>query len=223
VRDVNEARDNLGIELYYEEAAEAETAASASGDVVAEGWAPNLLMMAIAVGSFVGSFALLMWWRVVRHRRPPPLVAEPNDELTGIGGWLILPAIGLVLSPVRMVAEVFTGYGDAFDQTVWTALTTVGSGFTNYALATIILFEVIFNMALIALSLMAVISFFRRDRCAPTLIRGFYVFSLVLICADVVALEAFDLSTPEELSGSFRDIIRHVGIVAIWVPYFTVS
>lgn len=215
VRDIAAARELLGMELTKPQ--------TDAGSIEEPPFAPNLLMFLIAIGGFSGALVALVWWVRHQHRRPPPLGAGPSAKLTGLGGWLILPALGLVFFPFRLIATLVTDLAAAFDQNVWVALTTPGIETSNMALAGLILGEVLANVVWTALVLVTLVMFFRRDRCLPTLMRAVIIYGLVVVILDTVALDRLDLLEAEEKALSVGQVIRQVLAAAIWVPYFSVS
>jgi len=50
-----------------------------------------------------------------------------DNRLKGLGGWLILVGIGVVLSPIRLLGLIIQVYKPIFEDGTWEALTTVGS------------------------------------------------------------------------------------------------
>jgi hypothetical protein len=47
-----------------------------------------------------------------------------NNKYEGLGGWLILVGIGVVISPLRLLAELSKVYLPMFNDGTWEALTT---------------------------------------------------------------------------------------------------
>ena len=50
-----------------------------------------------------------------------------NNELKGLGGWLVLVGIGVVISPIRLLVTLVPTYKPIFEGGTWEAITTVGS------------------------------------------------------------------------------------------------
>ena len=112
----------------------------------------------------------------------------------------------------------------AFDQQVWTALTTVGADTANSQLAMVLLLEVLANAVLVAMAFWVPILFFRKDRCLPTMYRVFMIFSLFVLVADGVAIAWLDLEMEQaDQVATVSEISRQFIATAIWVPYFSVS
>ncbi len=216
VQAVNSARDAFGLELYWNPV----VATGAAGDGE---FSPNLLMFVIGIGGFFAFNALIFWWVRHRHRQPPSL-PNPGAEPVGLGGWLVLPAIGLVVSPIIFTVSLFGESAAAFDHEVWAALTTPGLETTNVPLAVLILVEVLADAALISLSLWCLVMFFRCDRVLPTLMRVYIVYALLYTIGDTVGLDVMDLFDDEvERVTAHAEIFRQAIYTAVWLPYFCVS
>src|SRR6185436_1093699 len=67
-----------------------------------------------------------------RHRHAPDRASATEESQAGmspqgIGGWLILPMIGLFVFPVRVAISLATDYAPIFRDGIWGSLTTPGS------------------------------------------------------------------------------------------------
>lgn len=74
---------------------------------------------------------------------------KEEENLEGIGGWLILIAIGIIISPIRFVILIMMTYPEIFSQGIWEALTTQGSDAYNPLWMPIIITELIINCGLV--------------------------------------------------------------------------
>lgn len=132
---------------------------------------------------------------------------------SGLGGWLILPIIGLFLTPLVVVYHMTTSLLPAFAPEVWSQITP--------ALKAFLIAEVVANVAVIALSVLCLVLMFRKSRRLPATIIALYLFGLVIVIADsIVANALFDIEIGPD---GMRDIARSVIGCAIWIPYFRVS
>jgi hypothetical protein len=135
-----------------------------------------------------------------------PLVAGPS----GIGGWLILPAIGLVLGPLRSLV----GMKDYFE-----AFEIVESGTPIY---NFIIVELIVLVLFILFSIYVAIKFFSKSASAPKLVIVLLILQLFFIVVDSAAVSMmfgvpfFDGETAPML---FVSLVA----CAIWIPYFSNS
>jgi len=130
-----------------------------------------------------------------------PAVAEPK----GIGGWLILPVIGTVVSPL------ITGYG-AFQDAVVLLNSSVST-----ALAAFIVVELLYNLTLVMAWIFLAVLLFRHKRSYPRLFVALLVITLIGTVLDlVVAATVFDINID---SNDIRSTVRSVIGLAIWGPY----
>jgi len=126
----------------------------------------------------------------------------------GIGGWMILPAIGFVLGPIVSFVSLVRGV------TLFSAVKAAGYG-GIYAL------DLLLEAGLLAFGLYVVRRFFDKKRDAPPLIVRFFVVSLgataaFLVVALLTGAEIFAVETQKQLA---REAIG----AAIWIPYFKKS
>ena len=129
-----------------------------------------------------------------------------NDELTGIGGWLILTAIQLTVGPIVL----------AFGICVDLRFLVYGLGMSR-GLGVLILTEAITNtimlLALIGLNVL----FYRKQRQFPRWMITYLVAGFVISLCDHIGAMLFAPSS--EWLSVFRALI----IMLLWVPYFLQS
>ncbi len=141
----------------------------------------------------------------------------------GIGGWLILPLLGLVLTPFRIGFQTFTDVLPALRPATWAALTTPGTKAYHPLWAPAILFELTANSLLILFSLVLLWLFFRKSGRVPML--------MIVWLLAIIAAQAIDLVFANQIpaiaalsdADGLRNLARSVLGAAIWVPYFLLS
>lgn len=136
-----------------------------------------------------------------------------------IGGWLVLLAIGLTLSPFRMAY----GYADFFEY--WKAVSwqnlELAYGDRYPQLSVLIISELVFNAVFIVFSIVVVIVFYQRRTSAPTLITYFFILNLAFIIIDAALAQL--ILEDESLSESIAEIVRSLIFTTIWVAYLNNS
>ncbi len=152
---------------------------------------------------------------------PSIAVKVPPGEPEGLGGWLVLVCIGLILSPLRLGALLARDYLPIFRDGTWESLIDSTSAGYHPPLAALMLFELVINVAFIAFSIWLLILFFRKSSRFPKMAIVLYAANAAFVLADTVTLsaigfEAFDFS-------SMREIMRSLISAAIWVPYMLLS
>jgi hypothetical protein len=132
--------------------------------------------------------------------------AHAGAELKGIGGWLILPVIGTLLSPL------IPGYAAFQDAVVLLKNTALSTG-----LAAFIVIELLYNLSLVIAGIFAAVLLFRHKRWYPRLFVALLVITLIGTVLDsVVAAAFFDIKLD---SSDVRSAIRSMIGLAIWGPY----
>lgn len=146
-----------------------------------------------------------------------------QDNLRGLGGWLVLVGIGIVLSPIRLLVTYVPMYLPIFEDGTWEILTTEGSEAYHILWAPLLIGEIIFNACMIGIFIYLIYLFFSKHYMFPKIFIGVFVVTLIFIPLDawVVSLiipnePIFDPETAKEFGRSL------VGAL-IWVPYMIVS
>ncbi|WP_423130132.1 DUF3857 domain-containing protein [Gaoshiqia sp. Z1-71] len=130
-------------------------------------------------------------------------------------GWLIIPVIGLYLTPVLVTYQLFQI--NFFNAQVWENSLAQQSG-SMLASAPAYFFELLFNLTLIIFAVFLLILMNQKRSSFPVLYIAFRLFALAGILLDeTVIAEKFGLSPDYSTLG--REIIY----AAIWIPYFYLS
>ena len=223
VETLNRYRDTLGYNLTYTKPA---PAADPSPKPPAREPRVNwLLVLVTLVTVTVAGYAAIKVGR--KRSEVPPLLVEINPELTGIGGWLILVAIGVTLRPLVLLGQLALGSHDSFNQDVWEAMTIPGRDSYQAALAPLIITETAGNLLLLIGSVLVLVLFYRRQRSFPVTFIVLLAFSAVFLVFDVWAgshLLKHETTTKPGLMGQeVRNAIQSVAQALIWIPYLLVS
>jgi hypothetical protein len=149
-------------------------------------------------------------------------MSEENN-LDGIAGWLILIAIGMVVTPIRISWLLITTYSEIFSTGIWEALTTQGSDAYQPLWAPILIGEIIGNSGLILAWLYMAYKFFTKSRDFPKWFIGVTVFSLIFIVADAFAIKLVLPNEPVFDPATTREVIRSVIMAIVWIPYVLIS
>lgn len=145
---------------------------------------------------------------------------EYHSGPTGLGGWLILVAIGVCLSPIRLIGMFIATYGPALREG---RLLVMFDDNTHLSVKVLLWFECIFNPLILVTSLVTVCLFFTCSRWFPRVFIG--------LALATVAGQAIDLALAAAIPGADADLtgqeivplIRASIFAAIWVPYMLVS
>ena len=139
-----------------------------------------------------------------------------------IGGWLILVTFGLIVTPLRLDASIFTTFIPIFTGESWRMLTTPGQEAYHPLWAPLLIFELLGNATFCVWAIVLFWPYFKRKRAFPRLFITFCVANLVFVLVDLFVvgrIPAAGAIDPESL----REVIKSGISCLIWVPYFIVS
>lgn len=146
-----------------------------------------------------------------------------NNELNGLGGWLILVGIGVVIAPIRMIISLVPVYQPVFEDGTWAALTTAGSEFYTPYLGTLLMSEILFNALLFIASIYLIYLFFARHYLFPKVYIAISVIALVFIPINASLVTKLFPGEPMFDPVTVRDFGRAFFGCMIWVPYMLLS
>ena len=149
------------------------------------------------------------------------MAEEKNIE--GLGGWLALVGLGIIISPLRIIGELFPAYLEMFSNGAWAALTTPGTG-AYHSLWTPILFgEIAINCGLVLVWGYIAFLFFTKKKVFPKWYIGISLFTLAFILIDALVIKAVLPNGPIFDTETTKEIARSLFATLIWVPYMLVS
>lgn len=111
------------------------------------------------------------------------------DKPTGLGGWLIIPGLGILFTPIHLLVALYTIHFPIFQDGTWEIVTTPGSEAYHPLWGPFILFEIVGNSIFIIFSLFLIFLFFFKSFRLPKLIIAFYVSSLIFLLTDFIATD----------------------------------
>jgi hypothetical protein len=149
----------------------------------------------------------------------PPATEGPK----GIGGWLLLPVIGLFVFPIRTLISFATDYVPIFQTGAWGVLTSPDSARYHVLWAPLLVGEMACNLAFLALDVWLLVLLFSKSWRFPKVFIAFAVLNFVFILLDSLIGNQIPAVAQASGQGSATEIIRALVMVAVWVPYMLVS
>jgi hypothetical protein len=134
-----------------------------------------------------------------------------NRGLTGIGGWLILPAIGLAASPFMSLHGIYADLNILYSGRYLPALSA------SPGLELLIVFELATNLLFLGSLIVLNILLYQRKKKFPPFIITFYAGQCVLVFIDLFAALQFNPHTSPSAA------IRAFVACLVWIPYFLQS
>ncbi|WP_435356830.1 DUF3857 domain-containing protein [Emticicia sp. SJ17W-69] len=135
-----------------------------------------------------------------------------------IGGWLVLPLIGLCLSSFLVVFQLFSGNGGLFLQKTWVSMDYINGLLHGQLLLSI---EFVMNAIFMANMIFILVLFIKqRDTLATKIVWMLYVYHIFMMVLDIILIK----STGKDIDYAlWPDLIKSIISAAIWIPYFRVS
>lgn len=146
-----------------------------------------------------------------------------NNELKGLGGWLILVGIGVVLSPIRLLSTLVPTFKPVFEDGTWEALTTEGSDAYAPYFGSLLVGEMVFNTIMVAASIYLIYLFFSKHYLFPKLYIGIVAASLIFIPLDAWVVTLVFPGEPMFDPDTTKEFMRSLIVGVIWVPYMLLS
>ena len=97
---------------------------------------------------------------------------DAKDYLKGLGGWLILVGIGVVINPIRDAFDIFSLYQSTFYDGTWQLLTSEASNYYVPYHGAVSIFYLVASLLLLFASIYMVTLFFRKHKWFPGLFIG---------------------------------------------------
>jgi magnesium-transporting ATPase (P-type) len=147
-----------------------------------------------------------------------------NNKYEGLGGWLILVGIGLVISPLILLAKLSKVYLPMFNDGTWEALTTLTSESYNSSFLSFLLAgEMFFSSLMTLASLYLIYLFFTKKSFFPKLYIWILVFSLIIIPLDAILASSIFPNKEVFDAEKIKEIGRIVLVSLVWIPYMLIS
>lgn len=148
---------------------------------------------------------------------------DEEKKLEGLGGWLALVGLGIIISPLRIIGVLFPTYLEMFSNGSWTELTTLGTENYNPLWAPILYGEMAINVGLVLSWIFIASLFFCRKRAFPKWYIGILLFTLVFILVDALAIKTVLPTEPVLDAETLKELGRSLVASLIWIPYMLVS
>jgi hypothetical protein len=159
------------------------------------------------------------------YTMPPPGQTQwmsPKPELTGIGGWLVLPAIGIIIRPLIALFGVFACL--AFFGGAQNIIAAIGLN-AYQQLKPIVGFELLGNLFMIGFCAYVAVMFFGKKKSAPKLYTAMLFAQVIFVTIDALLMNFLypatgQASGPNSEASSLASAFIAAGI---WASYFNKS
>ncbi len=166
-----------------------------------------------------GTEALLSEWGL--DMNAVAIYGKPVVQPRKIRGWLMLPYIGVILTPLIMMTTLLFAFIPIFGSDTWAALTSSSGDYYLPYTAVLLVIEFLGGLALLTASSYLLVLFTQKRSNLPNWYAGVTVFSLVYLIADtfvgsyIVGVTFLDAKT---IPNTPQYVPLILGLL-IWVPY----
>lgn len=172
-------------------------------------------VLIVCLSILIGVFVML---KIHREFDPVP---EYLEEGQPFGGWLILSAIGITISPLVFLREIIIS--EHFDENTWNVLLSGALG-NSFEMTMIVGLEIFYNFMFLIFSIFLVIQFYQKRSSFPKLIVIYYGLALIVPVIDSYLVSEFmmyevDFMDEEVVKSFVQTFISGV----IWGLYYTLS
>ncbi len=159
--------------------------------------------------------AVIFFYKLYFVFDPKPL---GDSNYNTIGGWLVLPVIGVVLS---IFALPINFYNVGFlDENMWLGLDLLKVS-SPMLLKIFVGIEIIYNCWFWVFTITLIFLFIKKRTSLPLLMSVFYIVNFLFLLLDNLVYEWANLGMED--SEGYKEIIKAGIGMLIWVPYFNVS
>ena len=164
-------------------------------------------------------------WAIIRSRKNEKIVVDEdgNEVRSGLGGWLILVGLGVVFSPLRLLAEVPKTFLPIFEDGTYEIVTTPGTEAYHPFWSALIWGEISYNTLIFVASLYLAYLYFSKKSLFPKFYTWIAVGSLAFILLDAVLIKVVLPNEPIFDPDTIKEVARSGMVVLVWVPYMMLS
>ena len=150
-------------------------------------------------------------------------MTRDEKSLQGIGGWLILVALGLIFSPPKILFGMILGYMPVFLDGSLSQMIDPTSAAFSPLFVLLVIFEIAVNLGLVVFGVVLIVLFFRASKSFPFWFIVYLLSSLSFILIDAgftrLVVPEEPMFDPETVAGLAQQTL----VCLIWIPYMLVS
>jgi len=146
-----------------------------------------------------------------------------NNELKGLGGWLVLVGIGVVIGPFRLAYEFGPLYYSLITDGGFEYLTTPGTEAYHRLWGPLLISEAVYNCLIVLASFYLIYLFFSRHYMFPKAYMAIALISVVFIPLDAWLGSFVITDEPMFDPATTKEFAKTLFVAVVWVPYMLVS
>jgi transglutaminase-like putative cysteine protease len=171
----------------------------------------------------LGTLALLLGlWSARRlwlwDPAPAQPAADPWSPLQGLGGWLVLLGLGLLVSLFKQGQTLWQSL-PAFSASSWQRLADAGGAEHHPLWGWALGFGLVSNIVLPLLTVLTLVLFFSKRASLPRVYTGLALFSLAVTLVDALFMQAIDSANTRMGARDWGRVLGQCIATAIWIGY----
>ncbi len=171
----------------------------------------NILMFLLTI-----FFAIILVYIARDLNKKDKQIADCDTPLN-IGGWLILPTIGILITPIILSRTIFTN--GFFLQSSWDFISSRNSDAFNIVWSITFLFELLMNTLCLIYSVFLIVILIKRRTIFPVHFITFRFINLFVVVTDIILTSLINSEYFPSDSWNAKELMRAIVGTAIWVPY----
>ena len=153
----------------------------------------------------------------------PSIHKSEDSGPKGLGGWLIVVAIGLVVSCIRIPVESWQIFGSILSDGSWEVLTTPGTEYYHPLWGPFLIFEMLGNALTVLMGMVALYLFFTKSKRFPKWYIWYLSINVGFLLLDSMLGNLIPAVRDAADSGAMKELFRSIVSAAIWIPYMKIS
>lgn len=178
------------------------------------GWGLFLLFLFFLGFIFYGS--MVLFFKKKNFQTESLILQQPR-----IGGWMVLPILGLFLTPVITIYHLING--NLFDAATFELYTTDASTSHHFLWAFYWILSLFFQAFFITIPALLLILVFRFDKRAPQMIIIYFITKAIVFLLFAILSSLIPDFDPSIKQSEITNFGRAFIYGAIWIPYFYYS
>ena len=203
IKDLDKAYNLLGYQIFHYDRS---------------GTAPRLSIPLVILSLIAFSLFVYLAQKLFYSYNPPPMAEQ---EYYSISGWLLLPMLGLLISPMFIATGLISW--DYFNAETIHTLFVPDSPFYNPIIGVFIVLEVIYNILLMVAAGFLLTLMFNRRTSFPPFMKLYFAIQVGFLVLELLIFHPLNLLSANDLGDLYGQAARAIVAAAIWIPYFTIS
>jgi hypothetical protein len=150
-------------------------------------------------------------------------IARPGPGPAGIGGWLLLPAIGIILRPIFAAYSLVNVYLPIFRKGTWAKLTDPASKTYHVLWGPALTLEIAYLILMLGFCLVLMYHFFRKSAMTPRLYIALLIAAPTFALIDHLIATSIPAFSKDAAAKGISALFTLAVSAAVWIPYFIKS